>query len=399
MLEGIKVVEMASIAAGPVAAAMLAEWGADVIKVEPLTGDGGRGVMAGLGVTDLEVNPDFDLHNRGKRSVALDLSVPEGREIVLELVRNADVFLTSMLPHKLGRRKIDWPDLHAINPRLIYANVTGYGRKGPDRELRGIDHAAFWARSGAAGLMSPTGSDPVPIRLAMGDRVTASVLLSGVLAAYIDVQRTGRGKLVETSLLRAGIFAVGTDIAMQAVRGWVGSNKPRHQNVNPYHGFYPTKDDRWIAVNFRRAKSVGEALGHPELDTDPRFASFESRRKHTAGIVETLDGIFRERTLDEWCDRFRQFEFIWAPVQSAAEVVADPQAEAAGAFVQIPRKDGKGTYRAPAMPVSFFNDDGSPDGLPWTQGPELGEHTDEVLRAIGYDTRAIAALREKRVIL
>jgi crotonobetainyl-CoA:carnitine CoA-transferase CaiB-like acyl-CoA transferase len=186
---------------------------------------------------------------------------------------------------------------------------------------------------------------------------------------------------------------------MQLVRGRVGSNKPRHENVNPYHGFYPTKDDRWIAVNFGRAKSVGEALGHPELETDPHFASFESRRKHNAEVVEVLDGIFRERTLEEWCDRFLQFEFIWAPVQRAADVVADPQAEAAGAFVQIPRKDGKGTYRGPAMPVSFFNDDGSPDGLPWTQGPELGEHTDEILQSIGYDAQVVAALRQKRVIL
>ncbi len=399
MLEGIKVVEMASIAAGPGAAAMLAEWGADVVKVEPLKGDPGRHSLAGLGVPTLEINAAFDLHNRGKRSIALQLNAPEGREIVLELARHADIFLTSTQPHKLEQHKLDWPDLRAINPRIIYANITGYGRRGPDRELPGTDHSAFWSRSGAVRLTSPTGTDPVPIRMAMGDRMTALSLVSGILAAYIDVQRTGRGKLVETSLLRTGIYAVATDIGLQIVRGRVGSNKPRHENVNPLYGFYPTKDDRWIAVNLGRAANMGEALGHPELGEDRRFATFESRRRHNAEIVEVLDGIFRERTLDEWCDRFRQFDFVWAPVQSAADVLNDPQAEASGAFVEVPRSDGKGSYRGLAMPAGFFNDDGSPDGLPRTQAPKLGEHTDEILQDIGHDTQTIAGLRRREVIL
>lgn len=399
MLEGIKVVEMASIAAGPAAAAMMAEWGADVIKIEPIEGDRGRHTLPGLGVHNLEINPDVDLHNRGKRSIALQLNNPESHEIILKLIEKTDVFLTNMQPHKLEQRKLDWPDLSAVNPRLIYASITGYGRKGPHRELPGIDHAAFWARSGMVNLITPKGQEPVPIRMAMGDRVTAMALLSGILAAYIEMLKTGRGKIVEASLLRTGIFTVGTDIALQTVRGRVGSNKPRHDNVNPYHSFFPTKDDRWMAVNFGMAKNLGDALGHPELNDDPRFIDAPTRRKHNKEIVDIFDKIFKERTLAEWYQRFEEkADFVWAPVNTPGDVLEDPQAQAAGAFVDIPRKDGKGTYRGPAMPVGFFNDDGSPDGLPKTQAPDLGEQTDEILKSIGYSDDYILELRDKTIV-
>lgn len=400
MLEGVKVVEMASIAAGPVAAAMLAEWGADVIKIEPLAGDPGRHTMAGLGVSDLKVDGGFELHNRGKRSIALQLSTPEAREIAHKLLKDADIFVTNMLPNRLRDHGLDWPDLRVVNPKLVYANITGYGREGADKDLRGIDHAAFWSRSGMVHLMTPKGMDPIPIRMAMGDRITAMALVSGILAAYIDALRTGKGKLVDTSLLRVGAFAVGTDMALQLTRGRVGSHKPRHENVNPYHGFYPTKDGRWMAVNFGRATNLPAQLGHPELVEDQRLADVTTRREHNAEIVDLLDSIFRERTMDEWCTRFREVaDFVWAPVQNAKEVTEDPQVEAAGAFVEVPFKDGSGTFRSPAMPVGFFNNDGTPDGIPHSQGPILGEHADEILHSVGYDSAAIKELREAHIIL
>ena len=397
MLEGMKVVEMASIAAGPSAGAMLAEWGADVTKVEPLEGDSGRRTLQGLGVTDLPYNPEFDLHNRGKRGIALNLARPEAYGIVEQLVRGADVFITNMLPHQLAKRRLDWAHLSAINPKLVHASISGYGPTGPDSQLRAIDHVAFWARSGMAQLLTPKGGEPVPIRMAMGDRIAATSLLSGILAAYIAAQRTGHGRVVETSLLRSGIYAVGGDIGLQIARGRVGSNQSRQSNINPYHGFYPTQDGRWMAVNLGRGTNLGADLGHPELDADPRFADAASRRKHNAEVVEVLDTIFRERTSAEWCERFRTVDFIWAPVQRAEDVVADPQAEAAGAFVQVPMKDG-GSYRGVAMPVGFTDDQGRPDGLPHTHAPELGEHTDSILGGLGYDAGKIAALRAEGVI-
>jgi crotonobetainyl-CoA:carnitine CoA-transferase CaiB-like acyl-CoA transferase len=397
MLEGMKVVEMASIAAGPSAGAMLAEWGADVIKIEPLSGDSGRHTLRGLGVTDLAYNPEFDLHNRGKRSIALDLSRPESYAIISALVAKADVFLTNMLSEKQAERKLDWAHLSAVNPRLVHASISGYGSSGPVSQNRAIDHSAFWSRSGLAHLLTPKGQEPVPVRMAMGDRIAGLALLSGLLAAYIEAQRTGRGKVVETSLLRAGIYTVGTDMGLQGARGRVGSSQPRHSIVNPYQTFFPTKDDRWIAVNLGGGQELPAVLDHPELADDPRLVDAPTRRKHAAEIIDLFDSIFRERTLAEWCERLESANFIWAPVQTAADVVADPQAEAAGAFVSIPLKGG-GAYRGPAMPVGFLNGDGERDGLPSGQAPELGENTDEILTGLGYAPDKVAALRAEGVI-
>ncbi len=397
MLEGMKVIEMASIAAGPVAATMLAEWGADVIKIEPLDGDRGRYIMQGLGVKDLPFDPDLDLHNRNKKSLALDLGTPEAHEIIETLMKDADVFITNMLSDKLVRRNLDWPYLSKINPRLVHAAISGYGSTGPDAQQRAIDHTAFWSRSGLAHLMTVKGAEPTPIRRAMGDRITATGLVAGILAAYIEVQRTGRGRAVETSLLRSAVFVGGADMAMQVAVGRVGSSQPRTANVNPMNGFYPTSDGRWIAANLTRLEFL-DVLGHPEILTDPRFQDAASRRKHNTEVIEILDNIFRERTLSEWNVQLQTAEFSWAPVQNTAEVVNDPQALAAGAFVDVPYNDGRGTYRGPAMPVGFLNDDGSQAAQPTSQCPDIGQHTDQILASIGYSGDRIAQLRSRKVI-
>jgi crotonobetainyl-CoA:carnitine CoA-transferase CaiB-like acyl-CoA transferase len=398
MLEGMKVVEMASIAAGPSAAAMLAEWGASVVKIEPLSGDGGRYTLLGLGVTDLEVNPEFDLHNRGKRSIALALGGDAAYEVIARLVKDADVFVTNMLSEKQAERKLDFSSLSAINPRLVHASISGYGVTGPKSQTNAIDHTAFWSSSGLAHLMTPKGAEPVPIRMAMGDRVTALALVSGILAAYIEAQRTGRGKMVETSLVRTAVFIAGTDMGLQLVRGRVGSSQARHANVNPMHSFYPTKDGRWIAISGAQAATLAKVLDHPELADDPRLADLASRRKYAAEIVDLLDSSFRERTLAEWCERLESYElFRWAAVQRPEDVVADPQAQAAGAFVEVPLRRG-GSYRGVAMPAGFFNPDGSPDGLPHMEGPALGGDTDDILGELGYAPVQVAEMREQKVV-
>jgi crotonobetainyl-CoA:carnitine CoA-transferase CaiB-like acyl-CoA transferase len=392
-----KVIEMASIAAGPASATILAEWGADVIKIEPLEGDPSRGIPASLGITDLDYDPDFDLHNRGKRAIALDLGKPEALKIIEGLVAKADVFVTNMLSAKQVERKLDWGHLSKINPKLIHASISGYGPTGPASQLRSIDHTAFWSRSGMAALLTPKGQEPVPIRRAMGDRITGVALAAGILAAYIEAQRTGRGKVVETSLMRTAIYAVGTDMTMQLSRGRVGSNQPRKTNINPLNSFFPTKDDRWIAGNLGNLENL-DILGHSEIMTDPRFRDAPTRRKHAAEVVDILDAIFRERTLAEWVERLESARFTWAPVQRLDEVAKDPQAEAAGAFVDVPFKSGKGTYRGVATPVEFTNPEGQREGIPKTQGPTLGENTDEILASIGYAPDKIAALRAQKIV-
>lgn len=397
MLEGVKVVEMASIAAGPIAAAMLAEWGADVIKIEPLEGDPARGIPASLGIADTAFDADLDLHNRGKRAIALNLGRPESREIIDALVAKADVFITNMLSDKQAARGVDWARLSQINPRLVHASISGYGPTGPAAQRRAIDHTAYWSRSGMAYLMTVKDAEPTPIRRAMGDRFAGVALAAGVLAAYIEAQRTGRGKVVETSLLRTAMFAVGTDLTMQLTRGRVGRSQKRAAAVNPLHSFFPTKDGRWIAANLGDIGSLG-ALGHPELARDPRFADAGARRKNSQALVETLDAIFKARTLAEWCEQLEPAEFSWAPVQTPEEAVKDPQAMAAGALTEVPLRSGEGSYLGVAMPAGFMDFDGAPDGRPRGQAPELGEHTGEVLAELGYTAAQLEDLRARQVI-
>ncbi|MDB5444967.1 MAG: CoA transferase [Phenylobacterium sp.] len=397
MLEGLKVVEMASIAAGPVAAAMLAEWGAEVVKIEPLEGDRARYIPASLGIADTPFDADLDLHNRGKRSIALDLGRPESREIIEALVAQADVFITNMLPDKQVARGVDWGRLSTVNPKLVHASISGYGPSGPDAALRAIDHTAYWSRSGMAHLMTLKGHEPPPIRRAQGDRFAGVALVAGVLAAYIEAQRTGRGKVVETSLLRSAMFAIGTDLTMQLTRGRVGRSQPREANINPLHSFFPTRDDRWIAANLGNIGNVA-GLGHPELLEDPRFADPAARRKNGEALVRRLDEIFRERTLAEWTQALQGADFSWAPVQTAQEVVEDPQALAAGGLTDVPLKSGEGSYRGVAMPAGFWDFDGTPDGLPRGQAPDLGEHTDAILAEIGYSAEQIGDLRGRNVV-
>jgi crotonobetainyl-CoA:carnitine CoA-transferase CaiB-like acyl-CoA transferase len=203
---------------------------------------------------------------------------------------------------------------------------------------------------------------------------------------------------VETSLLSNAVYATGTDMSLQLVRGRVGSTQRRHSVVNPMHSFYPTKDDRWMAITGGQPASLAEALGHPELVDDPRFADIKTRRQYAAEIVDLLDSVFRERTLAEWRERFETHAaFGWAPVQRPEDVVADPQAEAAGAFVHVPLRRG-GSYRGIAKPVSFLHANGEPDGLPKIEGPTIGQHTDEILRDLGYAPEQIAELYEQEVV-
>jgi crotonobetainyl-CoA:carnitine CoA-transferase CaiB-like acyl-CoA transferase len=391
MLEGLKVLEIASVAAGPVAAAMLAEWGAEVIKIEPLEGERARSTPATLGIADA-FDPDFDLHNRGKRDLALDLSKPESREIIDELVRRSDVFITNILPGKQVQRGLDWARLIAINPKLIHASISGHGSSGPSANLPAHDHTAFWAASGMAYLMTPKGDEPISIRRALGDRVTGLSLVAGVLAAYIEAQRTGRGKVVETSLLRAGIFAIGTDLATQLSRGRVGRSRPRAESVNPLYSFFPTKDDRWIAAHLGSMATLA-ALGRPDLAEDARFADPAARRANATELTAVLDEVFRQHTLAEWCERLKGAGFSWAPAQSPAEVVDDPQAIAAGAFADVPSASGEGSHRSVAMPAGFRSLEGEAEGHPKGAAPSIGEHTDQILAELGYSVSAISNLK------
>ncbi len=390
MLEGIRVIELATYIAAPSAGGMMADWGADVIKIEARDGDPIRHFFRTIG-TELEGNPVFDLDNRGKRSVALDFSKAEGAEAVRRMIKDADVFLTNLRPGSLKRAGLDWDAVHKENPKLVYATVTGYGIEGPEADRPGFDMAAFWSRAGVGRLFAPKGEDPVPLRTAFGDHVTGQTTVAGICAALVERARTGKGRLVETSLLRTGIYSLGSDMAIQLKFGRVASTKSREEAINPVNNFFKTKDDFWICLMPRQGSKdwpeVCAALDRKEWLADPKFDSSKSRRKNGAELVGLIDETFATRTLDEWHAVLDKHHLVWAPVQTPKQVAEDPQAEAAGAFVQVPDHAG-GTFRAPASPVRFHGADDGPKG----PSPHAGEHTVSVLEEVGYSKEEIKAL-------
>jgi crotonobetainyl-CoA:carnitine CoA-transferase CaiB-like acyl-CoA transferase len=246
MLEGFKVVELASNIAAPGAAGMLAEWGAQVIKVEHPTGDPQR-----YGFEDLTPDgesPIFQMDNRGKRSVVLDISKPEGGEALLRLIKQADVFLTNRRPRMLKKSGIDWDSLHALNPRLIYASVTGYGLEGDEADLPGYDVTAFWSRAAVASIMIPKGEEPFALRTGIGDHTCSLATVSAIMTAAYERERTGMGRLVETSLIRSGVYAVGSDLSVQMRLKRLSSTRPRKTALQPLTNFYKSAEGRWVCM-------------------------------------------------------------------------------------------------------------------------------------------------------
>jgi crotonobetainyl-CoA:carnitine CoA-transferase CaiB-like acyl-CoA transferase len=348
-----------------------------VIKVEPPTGDPLRAVFGALGIAGQAAVPPFEVDNRGKRSVVLDLRVPDDLERFHQLLDTADVFVTNVRPASLERLGLDHAALLERHPRLVYACVTGYGLEGPDRDRAGYDIGAFWARSGLAHTTVAPDQLPPPLRAGAGDHTTALALLSGVLAKLLERERTGTGGLVATSLLRTGIYTLAWDIAIQLRFGKRESTRPREAHRDPLVNCYRAGDGRgiWLLLieGDRHWPNLIAALEREDLAVDPRFVDAVARRRNCAELIAELDRIFAGRTFDDLTARFDRHDVWWAPLNSITDVIADPQAAAAGAFVDVPTDDG-GSFRAVNGPVDF-------DGAPLDPGPvpRLGEHTAQVL--------------------
>lgn len=390
MLKGLKVVEYATYVAAPGAGGILADWGADVIKVEPPGGDPIRLFFASLGAAD-GPNPVFDMDNRGKRGVVLDTSKDSGRAALLRMIDSADIFITNVRPGGLKRAGLDHEALLSRCPKLIYGSMTGYGLDGPDADRPGMDSAAFWARAGLAAMFRPKGGDPVALRTAFGDHVASMAFVSGLLAALYERTTTGKGRLVEASLLRAAHYAAASDFAIQHVRGRIASNRNRPDVPNPLINYWKTSDERWLTTLTRLGEKdwakFARALKVEHLVGDARFASSKARRDHGAALVALLDEAFASRTFEEIATALDAEEMIWAPVLTAAEAIQDPQAIAAGCVVQTPAPDG-GAFSAPAAPIRFPGADDGPKG----HAPRLGEHTRAVLAEAGFGPEEIEAM-------
>ncbi|MFN7056864.1 CaiB/BaiF CoA transferase family protein [Hyphomonas sp.] len=398
MLEGIRVIEYATYMAAPGAGCILRDWGADVVKIEPPGGDPIRLFFRTIG-TDIQDNPVFDFDNRGKQSVVVDTSKPDGQALLRDLVAGADVFLTNVRPGGLARSGLDYESIRVLNPKLVYCSLSGYGLEGPDADRPGFDIASFWSRTGVASLTIPKGQEPFPLRTAFGDHTTSIAAAAGICAALVEAQRTGKGRLVEASLFRTGLYAMGSDLAIQLFFGRVASTKGRHEQNVPISNFYQTRDGKWFCIVARQGETdwapLCRVINRPELAADPCFNSAKGRRANNAEVVDILDAGFGAYDMAELAARLDAESIAWAPVQTLAEVAADPQAHAAGAIVQTPSAKGDGTtYPSPASPVRFPGADDGPKG----PSPTPGQHTRDVLRALGRTEADIDALYTAGVV-
>ncbi|KUH85177.1 MULTISPECIES: CoA transferase [unclassified Mycobacterium] len=380
-LEGVRVVELGVWVAGPAAGGILADWGADVVKIEPPAGDPGRMFGRMLGV-DGESNPPFEMDNRGKRSIVLDLTSAAGAATVRQLLTGADVFLTNVRPAALKRIGLDFAAVTAANPRLVYGLITGYGESGPDADRAAYDVAAFWARSGLAHLLTRPGDTPPFQRGGMGDHMAGMTLAAAVCAALVARARTGAGQLVSTSLYRQGAYTVSFDLNTFLLTGSTIAIGQRETMGNPCMNNYAAADGRrfWIVglQAGRHWPPLCRAVGRPEWLTDPRFDTPQARAANAVELIAALDEIFATRPLDEWAETFAaEPDFFWSPINTLEDVVGDEQFHAAGGVVYVP--DGDGSTPMVATPADFH-------GTPWearSAAPRLGEHTDEIMTELG----------------
>ena len=393
-MEGIRVVELGVWIAGPACGGILADWGADVVKVETPDGDPFRSLdwlYQGDG------NPPFDLDNRGKRSIALDLRQPDGLAAMHSLLADADVFLSNIRPGGLERMGLDYPSLAERYPRLIYASVTGLSLRGDERDRQTYDVGAFWSRAGIVRSLTPDDGDLPYQRGGMGDHMTGLAAAAGVAAALFHRTSTGKGQLVESSLLRLGTYLLGWDHNVTAMTGAETEAWGRSSPPNPLINCYRCGDGEWLWMlgleADRHWPNVVQALDRPDWLDEPRYADILLRLEHAAALTAEMDAVMATRTRAEWGEIFDAGGVWWAPVQSTLEFRSDPQARAAGCWVEVPGHDG-GTTEMVATPVDFSESAWEPSGPP----PELGQHTELVLLEHGYDWDDIERLKQAGVI-
>lgn len=394
VLEGVKVLEVSAWAFVPSAGGVLADWGADVVKVEPPTGDPMRGLI-NAGVVSEGPSFPWEIWNRGKRSIALDLQQERAREIVLDLAAEADVFLTSYLPATRAKLGLDIADVQARNPDIVYACGTGYGTKGEDAEKGGYDQITFWSRGGVSSAVTPADYGR-PLGMpsgAFGDSISGMALAGGIAGALLRRERTGKGGVVDVALMGTAMWSMQMAIVGAAVMGLTPPQEdtsitppPPAFILNPLVNNYRTKDGRWLVLCMlqldRYWRGVLEVVGRPDLIEDPRFAD-GALAEHHADLVAELETAFAARTLAEWRVALADQDGQWDVVQHISELPDDPQARANG-FVQTVTYPGGHELPLVASPVQF--DRAAPVLGP---APEFAADTDALLHGLGLDEQAI----------
>lgn len=394
-LEGIKVVELATFIAAPCTARVLADLGADVIKVEAPMGDPLRYTAVNEGrPMDQKENTSYDLENAGKRCISLNTKTKEGHDALEKLISEADVFITNVRQKPLAKMGFDWETLHAKYPSLVFGYVSGYGEKGPDKDLPGFDFTAFYARGGILGPLRDKDSVPMLTVPGFGDHQVSMNLATGVLAALFRAKMTGEGEKVVVSLLHSAIWDI--SLVLQASQYGADCMKfplKRNEIANPLTVCYLTKDERWLQIAMpqydRHYPVFMEAAGHPELVGDPRFYPQAALQDNKPEFYEILVSIMASKTLDEWCKVMDEADLPYAIAQNWDELLVDKQAWGSDCFYEMEYPNG--AKRTLVRPPMMFEECGLP---PYERGPYLGEHTEEVLREAGYSDEQIAEMVE-----
>ncbi|MFJ9629398.1 CaiB/BaiF CoA transferase family protein [Streptomyces sp. NPDC101175] len=400
-MEGVRVLEVAQFTFVPAAGAVLADWGADVIKIEHAErGDGQRGLVRVLGYDATSEGTSFfpivEGPNRGKRSVGLALEKPSARKAFEELVRRSDVFLTNFLPEARAKLRIDVEDIRAVNPDIIYVRGSGFGQRGAEATKGGYDSTAFWARGGSAAGVTPPDADRM-IRMpagAYGDSMGGMTIAGGIAAALYSRATTGEPSVVDVSLLGVGAWATQFTVNMALMNGGPlpPNAQPRHgSRTNPLIGAYLTSDGRWLELSMlqpgRYWAEFCKLAGRGELGTDERFDSTEKLMANAAQAADIVAELIASRPLAEWIEILSRGEGQWSVVQNAWEVGQDPSLRANGLIAPVVDADGVDRELV-ANPVQF---DETPVDI--TRAPQFAEHTDEVLRSLGLSDEELIALK------
>jgi len=388
-MTGVRILEVAQFTFTPAAGAVLSEWGADVVKVEHAeTGDAQRGLRIGpFAPAEGSFAPIMDHPNRGKRSIGLAIDTPAGYEVLMDLARTADVFLTNFLPDARRRLKIDVDDLRAVNPKIIYVRGSANGQRGPEAESGGFDGTSFWCRGGSAWSATPPDC-PRPISMpggAYGDTIGGMTIAGGIAAALFAREASGEPSVVDVSLLGVGLWSMALNVSNALMTGQNLAPPPMDAPIaaiaNPFVGMMRTSDDRWIVLSIlqpgRYFADTCKHLGLDHLLEDARFATAEGIMEHTKEIADEVTRAIKSQPLVYWIDRLQTLEGQWAPLQNQLEVGADPQVLANGYVVDVTDAEG-GTRQLVANPVQF--DERPPTSA---RGPLFAEHTDEILRELG----------------
>lgn len=394
IFSGLKVVDLSSFIAGPGAAVILADFGAEVIKVEPPAGDFWR-----LG-NKLPIEPIADeayqwhLTNRNKRGLTLDLKSPSSRQVVIELVQWADVFIVNTPHHARKRLGLEYEDIVALNPRLIYADLTGFGEKGPDADLPGFDLTAFWARSGLLAMTRDAGASPTWPVSGSGDNATAVSLYAAIATALYRRERTGHGSYVTTSLLASGVWSAGVMVAGALAGGKMPPLLDRAHPANAGANVYRSSDGVWFVLVAQPDKvaDLVKALGRPDLLTDPRFSDPAKLAENRATLTAIFEEVFAAQPMAYWADLLGKINITFGAVNGPEEVAKDPQLAAND--IVVPLEDAGKLVSTISSPFQVHG----VDKVPARRGPGLGEHNEEILADLGFDAKSIEALREAGAI-